>query len=145
MLRIVLVLAAMVMLGCNSTESDNGGKVVSGVYQATLSGTGGNSGSKLTLEEGLGSDGAYRGRAFLNDGAQSCLIIEGNGFWAVHEKGFSTKNMRVKTRGSCEDELSTEENIPDDLTEIRNVTSTGFEEYFEGNNQPAQWVTFKKI
>jgi hypothetical protein len=142
MIRLILVLVAFALFACNSTESQSGTKVSAGVYQAELSNV---NGAILSLEENLGADGAYRGRGFLSSGGQTCLIIEGVGDWAHHEKGFSTKNMRVKVRGGCDQELSAAEDIPDDVTEIRKVTATGFEEYFEGDDQPAQWVPFKRI
>ncbi len=147
MLRIILVLAALVCFGCESgsSTSANPTTLSPGVYQARLDFIGQNSGDYYTLESNFGSDGTYIGKAFFSDGTRVCQIVDGTGRWKGGDGAYLISGASVKTRDNCTTDYDPAESIPDESTQIRKVTSDSFEEYFEMDGQPAQWLYFGKI
>lgn len=144
MKRLIMVAVAL-LAGCNTTDSGAPREISPGVYQSKLGYQGSNTGVTLSMESNFGADGSYRGKIYVDDGTNGCLLVDGAGKWKASGSSYILMDLKIQSRETCSDALSGPEGVDDDTTQVRNITGSSFEEYTEFENQPATWIKQSKI
>lgn len=143
MLRWTLLLSAILMVGCNSTDSKSD-PVLDGTYQYVLTAPNGKAIIQWIFSEG----GSYQGKGYmyLNDGSVDCLINEGAGKWTIADNALKRTESKSRSREACADALPDWEERPSKSDPIRNITASEFELYMAADeDSPAAWLTFTKL
>ncbi len=144
MLRIVLVLSAAVLFGCNSTDSGSDPAIPFGTYQEVVQLSDG----AITLQLQFKSDGTYAGKNYvtLTNGSINCLISEGSGNYVVEGSYIKATAKKSRDRADCETAMPAWESEPDSKWEVRNITSKSIEIYLEADQDvPGQWIKLTKL
>ncbi len=149
MLRVLLLSAAVFVVGCNVNESDKPApaSVGAGVYQSSVEYSGDNIGQRDIYESKYDKDGSFRGRIYSQDRTYSCVTVEITGTWVMESAALIRYTYAAATsRQNCNNAMARIAGMPPtDSSIVRNVGADSYEEYAERGGVPAAWIVWKKI
>ncbi len=144
MVRYLLIATAFLMIGCNSTESENS-PALSGAYQHEEIASDGT----LTSQVEFKSGSEFIAKSYAPDGGGNyCQLDEASGKWSYEDGKLTLTNRKSRERetGLCEDVFSSYSDLSDRLIQVRNLTAASFEMYAEGDSDlPGAWVKYTKL
>jgi hypothetical protein len=143
MIKLALLLIPLLMVGCNSTDS-NSDPSLDGTYQNTEIALDGS----VVMQWIFSGGNSYQAKIYVarNDGTMNCLIAEGMGKWTLAADALRLTEAKARSRQACADTLSDWVDRPSKSDPIRNINAQGFEMYLSADdNTPAQWIGFVKL